>query len=283
MEDLKEFFLLYEKVSFDPDNYRRVVPKKLKDYFEKLGKKKFRRNHVYKNLDEFYKTCVDFFLTRQKKSYEGYMREEPVYLKVEEKEIQFKLTRNNPDVFPPSININLVDKNPKEEKISRDCVSITWTPFLNMMDLNSLFYGHPKEEQKKYCQLQDITKKPGKFMLDMLDDFAKRFGVKIIALWDASTFYDKEKKLTIPLAYSSLQKYGKTYYGRNGYRPTKYNFDQIQWCRIFDLKIKPAEEELEYVLKKIKKVKNFSEDEEEWFKTISDISDMLPRVYYKKI
>jgi len=118
------------------------------------------------------------------------------------------------------------------------------------------------------------------FFLNLLEDISKRFGVTTNFLMDASKYFIK-KDLAVNLSFYSLHKDGQTYYGKFGFKPIKDWAEDLQWKLLLNIPIKSAQDELDFVTMKLKKIK--TKNKAEWYKTINELSDIFPSLYYRQI
>jgi hypothetical protein len=269
----KEAYLLMSETFYDQNNGIYFAPNKLYKFFSKLGNENNIYHYEYLNLDVFYSTLISVLF--------GYKSTKFILKIKDDIEVNFELTRNT-SCQNYSIIFNVNKKNKKKDT----CISFIWYPFYNYIYIDNIFYNtfNIKIDANNDCNVNNIPKKSGEFFLYLIEDLAKKFGVKKIILYDASNIFINN--IRISLAFYYLQKHGHTYYGKFGYEPIKTKEQEgiILYDIIYKRKFLSAKDDLEYVKNKLKKIEKLTDKNIiEWIKKTKNLSKFLPGLYLKTI
>ena len=275
--DPKETYKLMSKRFYDGDNNTTFLPEELTKFIDNLGKKKFNSHYTYENLDQLFEAAISFMLHPGSKDEE----QEKFILRLEEKSSIVFYLNIRKKCFE-NVEFSVRKKNSKDI-----CVFFEWYPFLKFIYINNLFYntGNKKKlDPNKDCEVFNIPEKSGEFFLNLIEDISKKFGVKNIILQDASSIIYNDNKLNLALFY--LQKNGKTYYGKFGFKPIKPKepSSKILYDIAYKVGFDDAKDDLNYVKRKLKSVPKLTpKNIVEWIKRTNEIKQYFPEFYLKKI
>ena len=246
--DIKQLFLEYQNITFDRLNRRKIVPKYF-DYFYKDLNRKVKTHYKYKNLEDFHKISLDYLfnvIAVHSKL------EKIAYLDLEEDiNLRFNITHGTDILGFRYLRFSIEGTDKASENKDIDiCVSFTWFPFSKLIVLDSLFYHYgEKIEPNVDCRMKNIPKKAGPFIINLVEDISKKFNVKINCLQDASRYF-LDSGLKISLSFYNLNKNGRTYYQKFGFKPTKDDDRSMIFKLLLGIPFTSAKEELDYVVKK---------------------------------
>ena len=286
--DPKETYKLMRQRFYDRDNNATYVPEELNKFIDKLGSKKFNSHYTYDNLDELYDAAISIMLNPNGEEEE----QEKFILKLmfPEKNQTSGLEEKSSIVFYMNIRRKCFEnvEFSVRKKNSKDvCVFFEWYPFLKFIYVNNLFYNtgsKKKIDPNKDCEVFNIPEKSGEFFLNLIDDISRRFGVKEVILQDASSIIYNDNKLNLALFY--LQKNGKTYYGKFGFKPIKPKEpnSRILYDIAYKVGFDDAKDDLNYVKRKLKTIPKLTpKNITEWIKRTNEIRKYFPEFYLKKI